>query len=301
MKTPKNVAHIALWLALTATICVPGVILVRSQRKYATCYTLSLRPSRPHCSFATCTWAILRPHQSLSNFRQLSVHHNINEFQSHLPTIMMALPLRVLKYKSAMQSESRSLRAIWWRVKSAIGSPWATCSAKPWRLFWTGSKQMQRVGALAREYSRYGSAKGTSWAYWERIKSVWKRLWVPESSHLTGMWNSCMLIVLSIRAYILFIVALSRFHSHVTGMCNSCKLIVLLIGASILFIAYAIIALPLRRHWDCGAHDSFQGGIPMLSIASQCIHVTIPLLLDLFNPVTLPHCSRLSADPLRLF
>ena len=87
------------------------MILVRSQRKYATCYTLSLRPSRPHCTFATCTWAILRPHQSLSNFRQLSVHHNKNEFKSHLPTIMMALPLRVLKYKSAMQSESRSLRA----------------------------------------------------------------------------------------------------------------------------------------------------------------------------------------------
>ena len=78
VKTPKNVAHFALWLALTATICVPGVILVRSQRKYATCYTLSLRPSRPHCTFATCTWAILRPHQSLSNFRQLSVHHNKN-------------------------------------------------------------------------------------------------------------------------------------------------------------------------------------------------------------------------------
>ena len=176
---------------------------------------------------------------------------------------------------------------------------------------------------------RSGSAKGTSWAYWERIKSVWKRLWVPESSHVAGMWNSCTLIVLSIRAYILFIVALSRFHSHVTGMYNSCKLIVLsirayilfivalsrfhshvtgmynscklivlLIGASILFIAYAIIALPLRRHWDCGAHDSFQGDIPMLSIASQCIHVTIPLPLDLSTPL---HCSRLSADPLRLF
>ena len=69
--------------------------------------------------------------------------------------------------------------------------------------------------AIMTQYSRYGSAKGTTWAYWERIKSVWKRLWVPESS-------------------------------HVTGMCNSCKLIVLSIGASILFIAHAIIALPLR-------------------------------------------------------
>ena len=112
-----------------------------------------------------------------------------------------------------------------------------------------------RSGRLARaimtQYSRYASAKATTWAYWERIKSVWKRLWVPESSHVTGMWNSCTLIVFSIRASILFIVALSRFHSHVTGMCNSCKLIVLLIGASILFIAHAIIALPLRlwRSW----------------------------------------------------
>ena len=116
-------------------------------------------------------------------------------------------------------------------------------------------------------------------------------IWVPEYAHLTGMWNSCTLIVLSIRAYILFIVALLRFHSHVTGMCNSCKFIVLLIDASILFIA-AMIALPLRRHWDCGAHDSFQGGIPMLSIASQCIHVTIPLPLDLFHPVTLFSSER---------
>ena len=62
------------------------------------------------------------------------------------------------------------------------------------------------------QYSRYGSAKGTTWAYWERIKSVWKRLWVPLSSHVTGIWDSYTLIVLSIRAYILFIVPLSRFH-----------------------------------------------------------------------------------------
>ena len=138
-------------------IYLPGVILVRSQRKYATCYTLSLCPSRLHCTVATCIWAILRPHQSISNFRQLHVHHNKNEFQSHLPTIMVALPLRVLKYESAMQSESRSLRAIWWRVKSAIGSPWATCSAKPWRLFWTGSKQTQRVGYVYMSYSATSS------------------------------------------------------------------------------------------------------------------------------------------------
>ena len=62
------------------------------------------------------------------------------------------------------------------------------------------------------QYSRYGSAKGTTWAYWERIKSIWKPLWVPLSSHVTGIWDSCTLIVLSIRDYILFIVPLLRFH-----------------------------------------------------------------------------------------
>ena len=47
------------------------------------------------------------------HFQQLSERHNRNKLQSHLSTIMVALPLRVLRYKSAMQSETRSLRAIW--------------------------------------------------------------------------------------------------------------------------------------------------------------------------------------------
>ena len=52
VKTPKNVAHIALWFALTATICVPGVILVRSQRKYATCLIYALTaPKSPSLHF----------------------------------------------------------------------------------------------------------------------------------------------------------------------------------------------------------------------------------------------------------
>ena len=46
-------------------------------------------------------------------FRQLSVRLNKNKLQSHLPTIMVALPLRVLRYESAIQSETRSPRAIW--------------------------------------------------------------------------------------------------------------------------------------------------------------------------------------------
>ena len=36
------------------------------------------------------------------------MRHNKNKLQSHLPTFMMALPLRVLRYKSVMQSETRS-------------------------------------------------------------------------------------------------------------------------------------------------------------------------------------------------
>ena len=160
---------------------------------------------------------------------------------------MMALPLRVLRYKSAMQSETRSLRAIWSRVESGIGSPWATWSAKPWHLFWTGSNQAQRVGALARaimtQYSRYGSAKGTTWAYWERIKSVWKRLWVPESVHVTGICDSCTLVVLSMCASILFIVPLSRLHYASWAYLRS---------------SYVHTALPLRLwcSWLCPRYCS---------------------------------------------
>ena len=197
-----------------------------STHSYCALYALSA-PKSPSLRFhyvlsvlTTCAlrlrYACIEYSATSSVYFSLSVRHNKNKLQSHLSTIMVALPLRVLRYKSARQSEIRSLRAIWLRVKSGIWSPWATWSAKPWRFFWIGSKQAQRVGALARaimtQYSRYGSAKGTTWAYWERIKSVWKRLWVPLSSHVTGIWDSCTLIVLSIRAYILFIVPLSRFH-----------------------------------------------------------------------------------------
>ena len=53
----------------------------------------------------------------------------------------------------------------------------------------------------------------------ERIeKRIWKRLWVPLSSHMTGIWDSCTLIVLSIRASIIFIVPLSRFHYTLRGL-----------------------------------------------------------------------------------
>ena len=152
--------------------------------------------------------------------------------------------------------------------------------------FKTSAEGWRSGRATMTQYSRYVSAKGTTWAYWERIKSVWKRLWVPESSHVTGMCNSCTLIVLSIRASILFIVPLSRFQSHVTGMCNSCTLIVLSIGASILFIAHAIIALPLRFvglfaliptstlrcHWDCACRSVPKPSF-LVSLFSMTIYI----------------------------
>ena len=62
-------------------------------------------------------------------------------------------------------------------------------------------------------------------------------------------------------------------------------------------LIYAHLTSTLRCHWDCGAHDHVQGVVPMLSIASQCIHFTIPLPLNLFHPVTLFTSER----SLRLF
>ena len=57
-------------------------------------------------------------------------------------------------------------------------------------------------------------------------------------------------------------------------------------------LIYAHLTSTLRCHWDCGAHDHVQGVVPMLSTASQCIHVTIPLPLNLFHPVTLFSSER---------
>ena len=178
--------------------------------------------------------------------------------------------------------------------------------------FKTSAEGWRSGRATMTQYSRYVSAKGTTWAYWERIKSVWKRLWVPESSHVTGMCNSCTLIVLSIRASILFIVPLSRFHSHVTGMCNSCTLIVLSIGASILFIAHAIIALPLRfvglfaliLRPHCAATETVALMIhfKVLFRCFQLLHNAFMLRFHFRLTFSTPlHCSCQSADPLRLF
>ena len=153
--------------------CAQVVLAALSLRFQCVCNTLTMLTLRVFCdlisiflNFGRCLYTIK------------------NKWQSHLPTIMMALSLRVRKYKSPRQSETRSLRAIWWRVKGAIGSPWATLSAKPWRLFWACSKQAQRVGALARatltQCSRHGSANGAWWAYWGPSKSKKKASWGPR-------------------------------------------------------------------------------------------------------------------------
>ena len=131
----------------------------------------------------------------------------------------------------------------------------------------------------------------------ERIENESKAYGSDFGSQNLPTWQECETAVHSLYSQY-ELISFSLWHycastptwqECATAVSSLCSLI---IGASILFIAYAMIALPLRRHWDCGAHDSFQGGIPMLSIASQCIHVTIPLTLDLFHPVTLFSSER---------
>ena len=99
-----------------------------STHSYCALYALSAPKShslRFHyvlCAFTTCAlrlrYACIAYSATSSvyfHYQQLSERHNKNKLQSHLSTIMVALPLRVLKYKSAMamQRETRSLRAIW--------------------------------------------------------------------------------------------------------------------------------------------------------------------------------------------
>ena len=93
-----------------------------STNSYCALYALSAPKSpslRFHYVLSAFTTCALRLRYAcatlvyISHFQQLSVRHNKYKLQSHLSTIMVALPLRVLRYKSAMQSETRSLRAIW--------------------------------------------------------------------------------------------------------------------------------------------------------------------------------------------
>ena len=95
-----------------------------------------------------------------------------------------------------------------------------------------------------------------------------------------------------------------EFETAVRSLCSQYVLISFSVchyrasTITLLGLIHAHFTSTPRCHWDCGAHDYVQGVVPMLSIASQWIHVTIPLPLDLFNPL---HCYWQSADPLRLF
>ena len=111
---------------------------------------------------------------------------------------MMALPLRVLRYKSVMQSETRSLRAIWSRVKSGTGSPWATWSAQPWRLFWTGSKQAQRGGALGERQWRSTVDMSARRELLERIENESKAYGSDFGSQNLPTWQECATAVRSL-------------------------------------------------------------------------------------------------------
>ena len=150
MKTPKNVAHIALWLALTATICVPGVILVRSQRKYATCYTLSLRPSRPHCTFA------IRVHGLFSDLISLFL-----TFGSCLCTM------------TKMNSSHTCLRS-WWRSHCVFYSIKARCKANQglWERNRIAMSYLQRQ-TLTLVLNRF-KTNAEGWRSGERVQSLWQ-------------------------------------------------------------------------------------------------------------------------------
>ena len=131
----------------------------------------------------------------------------------------------------------------------------------------------------------------------------------PRDRNVQQLYAHCDL---SIRASILFIVPLSRFHSHVTGMCNSCTLIVLSIGVSILFIAHAIITLPLRfvclfaliLRPHCAATETVALMIhfKVLFRCFQLLHNAFMLRFHFSLTFSTPlHCSCQSADPLHLF
>ena len=220
---------------------------------------------------------------------------------------MMALPLRVLRYKSVMQSETRSLRAIWSRVKSGTGSPWATWSAQPWRLVWTGSKQAQRGGALGERQWRSTVDMSARRELLERIENESKAYGSDFGSQNLPTWQECATAVRSLCSqYELLSFSLCHYRASTLTwqeMCNSQQLYThcalnrcfypfhwtchYRASTTLRGLICAHPTSTLRCHWDCGAHDSFQGVVPMLSIASQCIHVTISLPLDLFYPVTL--------------
>ena len=221
---------------------------------------------------------------------------------------MMALPLRVLRYKSVMQCETRSLRAGQGRHELLEAPNLDACfeqvqNKRRGVALWESDNDA--VQSICQREGNYLSVLRTNQKRMEAILG-------PRIFPRDRMCNSCTIIVLSIRAFILFIVPLSRFHSHVTGMYNSCTLIVLSIGVSILFIAHAIIALPLRfvglfalfLRPHCAATETVALMIhfKVLFRCFQLLHNACMLRFHFRLTFCTPlHCSCQSADPLRLF
>ena len=154
------------------------------------------------------------------------------------------------------------------------------------------------------QYGRYGSAKGTTWAYWERIKSVWKRLrqikfqecgvrhtWGaskkrPRAWQKMMQWPRCTPVP-ELKQDIVWNTPLLSCSWKPPRYGGRSDIMFLKPNwYPLRGLSYAHLTSTLRCHWDCGAHDHVQCVVPMLSIASQCIHVTIPLPLNLFHPVT---------------
>ena len=222
---------------------------------------------------------------------------------------MMALPLRVLRYKSVMQSETRSMRAIWSRVKAG-----------------QGRHELLEAPNLDACFEQVQN-KRRGVALWESDNDAGQSLWEHEGNYLSVLRTNQKRMEATLDPRIF------PRDRNVQQLYAHCAL-----NTSFYPFHCAIIALPLSRdrnvqqlyahcalnrcfypfhctchyrasttlrglicahptstlrcHWDCGAHDSFQGVVPMLSIASQCIHVTISLPLDLFDPVTLFSSER---------
>ena len=204
---------------------------------------------------------------------------------------MMALPLRVLRYKSVMQSETRSLRAIWSRViKSGTGSPWATWSAQSWRLFWTCSKQAQRGGALGERQWRSTIDMSARRELLERIENESKAYGSDFGSQNLPTWQECATAVRSFCSqYELLSFSLCHYRDS-TPTWQECATAVRSLCSQWVLLSFSL-HMPLSRfHYASWAY-----------LRSSCVHTALPLRLwrswfisrccsDAFNCFTMHSC-----------
>ena len=181
---------------------------------------------------------------------------------------MMALPLRVLRYKSVMQSETRSLRAIWSRVKSGTGSPWATWSAQSWRLFWTGSKQAQRSGALGERQWRSTVDMSARRELLERIENESKAYGSDFGSQNLPTWQECATAVRSLCSqYELLSFSLCHYRAS-TITWQECATAVRSLCSQWVLLSFSL-HMPLSRfHYASWAY-----------LRSSYVHTALPLRL----------------------